>query len=71
MPRPIEALIREAAAALPPGATCDAIATWILARRAARVRALIAAIARQTLRRWHEPPPWARQPAPAADGDLF
>ena len=42
MPRPIERLVAEAVDALPPGATCEAIATWIMTCRAARVRALIA-----------------------------
>ncbi len=59
--RPLDRLVAEAVDALPPGATCDAIAAWIMTRRANALRALLAGYARHTLRRWDEPP-WTRAP---------
>jgi hypothetical protein len=57
---PFERLIREAAAALPPDATCDEIALWIIARRSNALRLILGAIARQTLRRHDDDPAWLR-----------
>jgi hypothetical protein len=56
----LERLVRETATSLPSDATCDDIAQWIIARRGNALRLILAAIARQTLRRHDDEPAWLR-----------